>query len=323
MAASRPNAAEAGFEAHGRLARPAVRTLALLLLPILLIGLVTVARANLAPGRLTLLGLTAGAEDATPAELTATAADALDAATAAGGSGYTFEIVQRAAIVFADGSEPHDLGTYLERGHAVPGGYVAEIRRGPEDPAAEVDFEAGTVELRALVREGLTWRDDGAGWYETSEPPGLGLDPVTAALLPTLLRESTELSDVTEPSDGQAPAASTDPGAVEPTGTGDPTPVPPAGGAARTLEATAEVTDVPGIIAVDLADSTELLEPVTFAFDDAGRLVGLTVVARNTRLETDELRVTTTMTFGYPLLAPGLPDPTEALAPDLTKAVGS
>jgi len=45
------------------------------------------------------VGLDGGAETATPAELTATAADVLEQATAPGGGGYTFSIVQTAAIV--------------------------------------------------------------------------------------------------------------------------------------------------------------------------------------------------------------------------------
>lgn len=70
MASSRPGASDHGIYLHGRLdAAPAVRTIALLLLPILLVVLVMVARANLVGARPTLLGLTAGAEDATPEQL--------------------------------------------------------------------------------------------------------------------------------------------------------------------------------------------------------------------------------------------------------------
>jgi hypothetical protein len=256
----------------------------------LLAGLVLGAVAVLVVGTRTSLAPTAGAPDAPPAELTAAAADVLEAATSPGGSGLTFEIVQRSAMhardgeTLADKTTRHDLGTYLESGVVTPDGFYAEIRRGPDDPAAKPDFGAGTSELRALVRDGKTWRDDGAGWYPTDAPPGLGLDPATAALLPTMLRAATDARDAET-----APEAGDE--------------------VARTVEATAKVADIPGIIAVDLADATELTAPVALRFDDAGRLVGLTVLARNTRLVDADLLVETDITLAYPERAPALPEP--------------
>ena len=108
-------------------------------------------------------------------------------------------------------------------------------------------------------------------------------------LLPTLLRDTTAAKDEGEKPVDEVPA--------------------------RVVSAVAEVADIPGVIAVDLAAFTELMAPVEFAFDDAGRLVELTVVARNTKLEGDDLVVTTVMTFDYPLLAPGLPEPKPVWVP--------
>jgi hypothetical protein len=251
-------------------------------------------------------GLAVGAEDATPAELTAAAADVLDAATARGGAGYTFEIVQSAAIVAREGSpgievgdpadpakvllvERHDLATYLERGVVTDAGFASEIRQGAVDGTKGDGWEAAPMELAALVVDGVTYRNDGSGWYETSQPPGIGLDPASARLLPDMLRN---LERTTE-----APA-------VEGT-TDELAELVPA----RTLAGTAAVADLPGIIAVDLAEATELIEPVTLAFDADGRLIGLRAVARNIHFTAHDLLVTTVITFAYPDRAPALPEP--------------
>jgi hypothetical protein len=71
------------------------------------------------------------------------------------------------------------------------------------------------------------------------------------------------------------------------------------------------VADIPGIIAVDLAEATEITTPARFAFDDTGRLVTLTILARNTLLEDHDLLVETVITFRYPTEAPDLllPEP--------------
>ena len=49
--------------------------------------------------------------------------------------------------------------------------------------------------LAALVVEGVTYRNDGSGWYETSQPPGIGLDPASARLLPGMLRNVEGAAD--------------------------------------------------------------------------------------------------------------------------------
>ena len=75
---------------------------------------------------------------------------------------------------------------------------------------------------------------------------------------------------------------------------------------------TTTVDDLPGIIAIDLAAATELLAPARLSFDDAGRLVSLTIVARNTNLEIHDLVVETLITFRYPDRPPELPRPEPA-----------
>lgn len=83
-------------------------------------------------------------------------------------------------------------------------------------------------------------------------------------------------------------------------------------GQARALTATAAVKDIPGIVAVDGEPFTALDTPAELAFDDAGRLLGLRIVARNTNETTFDLMIETVMTFAYPAQAASLPEPSPA-----------
>jgi hypothetical protein len=229
-----------------------------------------------------------------PADVPPIAATAIERATQTdGGAGIEFTIVQRLTLTahegetLDDGTTSHDLGTYIERGIVVPDGFWSEIRV-PDDPAA-TDPAAGTLAFAALVRDGVTWRTDGAGWYQTERPPGIGLDPASAALLPTLLREATEVRDA-------------EPAALDPR-IGDAT------DPARVLTASLDPADIPGLIAVDLAAVTAIEAPASLAFDAEGRLVGLSILARKTDLARADFTIATTFTFAYPLLAPALPEP--------------
>jgi hypothetical protein len=255
-------------------------------------------------------GLDGGAENATPAELTTAAADVLDQAGAVGGAGYTFSVVQSAAMVAREGSEGievgdpadptkvllverHDLATYLERGVVSDAGFASEIRRSADDLTKGDGWDGAPMELAALVVDGVMYRNDGAGWYETSQPPGIGLDPASARLLPDMLRNVEGTADAPV-SEGATDALTERLADLQP---------------ARTLAGTARVDDLPGIIAVDLAEATELIEPVSLAFDADGRLIGLKAVARNIHVETHDLVITTVITFEYPERAPALPKP--------------
>ena len=229
--------------------------------------------------------ITAGAPDGSPAELKGAAADLLETTTAEGGTGYRFEIVQRATVAQKPGGrEVREDRAYqtalVETGWVTPAGFYMELREGPQAPDAAVDLEAGELMFRTLVRDGITYRDDGDGWYETDRPPGIGLDPVTAAKLPTLLR------DAKQPTDIELEAGRGEIGEDQAT-------------AARAIEAQGEVADIPGVIASDGLDFTELNDPVAFTFDEAGRLVGLVVTARNTNMTEYDLGVVTEITLRY------------------------
>lgn len=319
-----PQFAAANFS--GRLAGG--RVMVALLVPILLVTSVALVRASGLTSR-PRVALPGAAANMTPAELVVAAADAFELATATGGAGYTFEISQTGTLVakpggpLIEGPDPDDpgstvettsqvVGTYLERGTETPAGFHAEIRRGPTDPRAPPDWDGASLELAALVRDERTYRNDGAGWYVTDHPPGLGLDPATAALLPTMLRGLDDLQDAA----GPQPEPSTSP---EPGATADPF----AGvAAARRLTGVTTVADMPGIIAVDLAPATELRGPAELAFDDAGRLVGLRVVARNTHLDRHDMLIDTVITFAYPGAAPALPDAQPVWTPPSPPADG-
>ena len=279
------------------------RIVVLVLVPVLLLAAVALARTSGLTTRPTSLLAPAAALTMTAAELQATAAEAIERAVAAGGAGITFDIVQRSTLHARPGGEPLEMpdpadpqrtiavdavaaSTYLERGALTPDGFHSEIRRGPDDPLRTPDWDGTPMELAALVRDGKTYRNDGTGWYPTDRPPGIGLDPASAALLPTFLRG---LVEPREARPGDDPFADSAP--------------------ARRLAGATSVTHLPGIIAVDLAIATEIDDPADLAFDDAGRLLGLRVVARNTHLETYDLLVETVIRFAYPERAPPLPVP--------------
>jgi hypothetical protein len=296
-------------QVHSGLPAADLRLLAILL-PLLVVAAIALFRTGLLEHP---TGLDGGAENATPTELTATAADVLDQAAAKGGAGYTFSVVQSAALVAREGSEGievgdpadpakvilvdrHELATYLERGVVSDAGFASEIRRGANDLAKGDGWDAGAMELAALVVDGVTYRNDGSGWYETSQPPGIGLDPASARLLPRMLRNLEGAADAPV-SEGATDALSERLAELDPV---------------RTLSGTAAVADLPGIIAVDLAEATELIEPVSLAFDDDGRLIGLKAVARNVHYQAHDLVITTVITFEYPDRAPALPGPEPA-----------
>jgi len=282
-----------------------------LLVPILVIALAgagfTLARTA-GPRTVTVpvSAVSGGAPGGTPAELKAAAATLLEATTAKGGSGYRFELVQRSTLTARPGGprievpDPADrtksLGStdayYLvglvETGYVTPAGFSMEMRAGPTSPEAKVDLAGGELLFRALVRDGVTYRDDGLGWYPTEDPPGIGLDPATAGLLPALLRHAANAEN--------ADLAS----AEGELGKKD-------GAAIRAINAAGAVADIPGVVAVDGAPFTELRKPVAFSFDAAGRLAGLVLTARNTNVAAHDLLVVTEITLHYDNVPTTLP----------------
>lgn len=326
-----PAASPIASSAHLPRHRPA-----LALLPFVLVGIVTIARLAM-PLAGPASQLTAGAEVATPDELKTAAADILARALAPGGGGIEFEIVQSSTIAARPGgplvavpdptdpakslgqAERYALGTLVQRGVATPDGFWMEMIRGPE-VGAEADYrlDEAQVTRQALDREGTGYRNDGDGWYATELLPGIGLDPATVALLPTMLTGATGARDVALAPPEREPTTTDplevasrqlDPAAIGAAIDGLKGPEQPP---VRALEATTVVADIPGIIAVDLAVATEITTPAKLAFDEAGRLVSLTILARNTLLDIHDLLVETVITFRYPTEAPELPKPEPA-----------
>jgi hypothetical protein len=277
------------------------------LLPALVIAIVALARGGLLPDRP--LGLGVAAQHADPAQLTAFSADVLEQATTSGGTGYRFEVLQTSTLVARPGGpriavpDPTGRGTagmadryflhsLIEQGVVRPDGFWSQMRAGPLDGGTP-DWTGSEIMFEALVRDGRGWRNDGEGWYQADGLPGIGLDPATAALLPTLLRAAAGATDV--PAD-------------------DPTVVPTD---ARTLEAAAKPADIPGVIAADGLAFTRLTGPIAYGFDDAGRVVRISVSALNTNMVDHDLVIETTITIAYdkvtalPPASPGRVDPVD------------
>lgn len=252
------------------------------------------------------VGLASGAAAAlSPTQLTVAAATALDAAYAKGGGGITFQIVQTATLRAKPGGPKVDIpdpnsrgslgladeyliGTTIERGANTPDGFWMEMRAGPV-AGAKPDWTGATYEYGTIVQAGKTYRNDGQGWYATNDPPGIGLDPATAALLPTLLRNASSPTDAG--------------------------PISLDGVSIRAVTAGAKVADVPGIMAVDAQSFTSLTDSATFAFDDQARLAQLHAVTLNTNEKRYDLVIDTVITLSYPLTADPIPDPTPVWDP--------
>ena len=305
------------IDRSGAFARAIETMVAVVVLAALLVAAVAV-RGRVNPGDTLVLGggapgvgLAAGvAAGLSPVALKGAAADALEAAHAKGAAGITFEIVQIATLHAKAGgpkidvpdpnsrgslglADEYQTGSTIERGVYTPDGFWMEMRAGPAK-GDEPDWDHATYEFGALVTAGRTYRNDGEGWYETDSPPGIGLDPATAALLPSLLRNATNPVDAGAAAIGGLPV--------------------------RNVTAGAKLADAPGIMAVDAKPFTKLSGPVTFAFDDRGRVAQLHAVTQNTNETTFDLLIDTVITFGYPLTADPMPDPTPAWAPPATTA---
>lgn len=176
------------------------------------------------------------------------------------------------------------LHTLLERGVVRPEGFFSEMLAGPQEEGAKPDWEGSLVMYQALVRDGDRWRNDGEGWYRAESLPGIGLDPDTAALLPTLLRNAERPADA-KPGDPK----------IDP-------------GAARNLDAGAAKADIPGLVAADGLAFTELRGKFGYGFDDTGRLVRIHATALNTNMTDFDLVIETTISIAYDDVG-GLPEP--------------
>lgn len=253
-----------------------------------------------------------GAPNGVPDVLKGAAAQLLRQTVARDGSGYRFEIVQRSMIRARPGGpqvpipdpadprgkpiglidELYQVGL-IETGFVNPAGFSMTMRAGPMSPGAKVDLAAGQILFEALVKDGTAYRNDGEGWYRTDRPPGIGLDPVTASLLPGFLDRATKAVELDKASLPSELGSGADP-------------------AARAIGVETTVADLPGVIAVDGQPFTELTGPVSLTFDGAGRLSGLLVRARNTNLDTFDLVIVTEIAIRYDAVPTVLPDPLPA-----------
>lgn len=241
---------------------------------------------------------------ATAEQLMLAGADALEVALRPGGMGIAFDVVQVGTLhAKPDGpqivlyapddstkiigkTDKYQVGTVLSRGGVSPDAFWMDISISPTNTP---DFETADLFARVLDRGGKTWRDDGAGWYQVDDPPGVGMDPATARLLASMVRELGAAEKI-DPArfDGRMLAG---------------------------VRGTSGPNRWPGVVAADGAAFTEKSFMVDCWFDDAGRLVRLEASARNLNATAFDLIVTTTVTISYGRPADP-PEPNPTMAPE-------
>jgi hypothetical protein len=299
-----PRASRPRPYARARFTRPTI-IFAQLAAGVAAVGVILILRAGPAATAQQALDFAAVAQLA-PAQLKAVAADKLEALTAKGGAGYRFEIVQTSTIhakpdgpkvEVPDPVDPHKTSglvdeyrfySLIERGIVTPGGFWSEVRVGPEAGAAP-DFEKAELRRSALVKDGIAWRNDREGWYHADGLPGIGLDPETARLLPTLLRDATEpTAKGTLNLDGKALVA---------------------------IDAAGTEADIPGLVVAGGVDSTRLTAPIEFGFDSLGRLARIHALALNTTMTDYDLVVDTVIAIRYDQDVGSLPEPAPTWVP--------
>jgi hypothetical protein len=251
-------------------------------------------------------GGVSGAAPGSVEALRTAAAESLEHAISVGGSGLSFEVIQRSTLYAKPGgprielrdpadpktiigvADQYEVGSILSRGGVTADAFWMELSVATKDQPA--NFSAAEFFARVLERDGKLWRDDGVGWYLTEQSPGVGMDPATARLLPGLLRS---LSD----------AAAIEPAQID-------------GRLLTGIRGTSTPAAFPGVIAADGAALTEESFGVDCWFDDQGRLVRLEARARNIKQPTYDLVADTVVTFSYG--APGdPPNPAPTMAPEV------
>ena len=217
-----------------------------------------------------------------PAQLLARAAGDLSLRLAPGGQGLSFEVLQRQSPVLGPmapslpvalpGSDGKPASSaYMTRGFARGTDFYMAIRA--VDPAlATPTFEGGLPLFEAIASGGRSWRQEGEGFYETAVLPGLGIDPVSLARFPDLLRHLAGPVDVGEDTVG--------------------------GEQAHHLRGTASVADWPGFIATDAAGLTASPFTVEVWLATDGRLLALEGSTRNLSEPGHDLEVSDRITFG-------------------------
>lgn len=246
--------------------------------------------------------LTFGAGASSIGSTQQSAAAVIAHALAPGGSGITFRIVQTSTVnqkpggpqvPILDAHDPTRVASYaqsvfsislLESGFATPDGFYAELRDGPM-PGESPDWQS-QPHFRALARDGKVYRDDGKGWYVTTNPPGIALDPNSIHRLAGLVGNASGAADAG---------------------------VDPADASLREMTASAAAADAPGLVAADGASFTQFRGQATFELDPAGRVVRIHQTALNTNMTDFDLVVQTDITLSY-----GSSDPLPAASPALT-----
>lgn len=236
----------------------------------------------------------------------AAAADAVDAAIAKGGTGLTFEVVQRNTLHAKPGGpqialraeddrtkvvalvDDFYVNAMVSRGIVTGDAFWMFMRRGPAEGQA-ADFERSEPVFSVIERDGALWRNDGDGWYGTDGSPGMGMDPVSARRLPQLLRSL-------------AGAASLEPALFD-------------GRLLVGIRGTTTRDDYPGVVASDGKDFTDATFEVECWLDEGGRLVRLVAHARNLNQTTWDLVAETIVTFGYGATGDP-PEPSPTMAPE-------
>jgi hypothetical protein len=233
------------------------------------------------------------------------AADSLAAATAPGGPGFRFDVVQRqvqfakpggSLIPIVDPIKPKAaargvdrlyVNSVLARGSVAPGAFWMEMRFGP-DETTEANYDLAPTMFQVIARDGALWRNDGFGWFATLASPGVGMDPITAARLPQLLRSVTNVTDEgREVVDGQQ---------------------------LRRYAGVVDIANFPGVVASDGAAFTENPIAVRLWLDSADRLVQIEGRARNLNQTTFDLKIVSTIRITYAAVGPP-PEPAPTLAP--------
>ena len=282
--------------------------LATILATLLLAGTVAVSRG--AMGATLAQPASGGAGGAPAAVSLASASSLLAAAIAPGGPGFGFFAVQRTTEYARAGGptidvvDPADdrkvigqtdhlfINAMMSQGVVLPDGFFMDMHLGSEKTLAPADFAAAPAIFSVLARDGATWRNDGAGWYATTELPGMGIDLATARLLPRALGRL---------------------GSLAPAGMDSVNGVP-----ATAYTGTVAVADYPGAVAADGASFTDPAIAVTVWVDAKDRLLQLWIRARNRNQPTYDLMSETTITFDdAPAAALPLPAPTMAPEPPL------
>jgi hypothetical protein len=240
-----------------------------------------------------------------------TAAQALESATASGGPGYRFDVVQRQVeypkaggsdLPIVDAASPQIIqkrvdhlyvNSVLARGRVGPGVVWMEMRFGPDETTTP-DYVVAPTMFGVIAKDGGLWRNDGLGWYATTVSPGVGMDPTTASLLPTLLRTIATVTD--EGADVIA------------------------GQAAHRYRGQVDVSVFPGVVASDGAAFTESPIGVDVWLDGSNRLIALEGRARNLNESTLDLKIVTRILITYQA-AGSAPDPLPSAPPPSASGV--